>query len=179
MSVFFHFVFIGKKFSGHKSTFGKDVSCFGMMTDRNNVFVTFENNRMITDDFSLSDRFNILNFCILGMPRENLEGVAKDLSDSGFANPSLYKDQIFDGYSLTVQPLNISKWSGILQWCEYTNFSPSRIITVGDAGNDLEMLIHADKSIVIAGADKRLLDIADQVIPPPKVGGWSEILHFL
>ena len=113
------------------------------------------------------------------MPREKLEGVAKDLSDSGFANPSLYKDQIFDGYSLTVQPLNISKWSGILQWCEYTNFSPSRIITVGDAGNDLEMLIHADKSIVIAGAEKRLLDIADHVIPPPKVGGWSEILHFL
>ena len=128
---------------------------------------------------SYSQRLDILNFCILGMPRENLEGVAKDLSDSGFANPSLYKDQIFDGYSLTVQPLNISKWSGILQWCEYTNFSPSRIITVGDAGNDLEMLIHADKSIVIAGAEKRLLDIADHVIPPPKVGGWSEILHFL
>jgi hypothetical protein len=41
------------------------------------------------------------------------------------------------------------------------------------------MLIHADKSIVIAGAEKRLIDIADHVIPPPNVGGWSEIPHFL
>ena len=128
---------------------------------------------------SYSGRLDILNFCILGVPIESLEGVSQDLSDSGFANPSLYKDQIFDGYSLTVQPFNVSKWSGIIQWCEYSNFSPSRIITVGDAGNDLEMLTHADTSIVVAGAEKRLIDIADHVIPPPNVGGWSEVLHFI
>ena len=41
------------------------------------------------------------------------------------------------------------------------------------------MLTHADTSIVVAGAEKRLIDIADHVIPTPNVGGWSEVLHFL
>ena len=134
---------------------------------------------MVPDLDSYLQRLDIRNFCILGMPKENLEEVSKDLSDSGFANPSLYKDQIFDDYSLTVQPFNISKWSGIIQWCEYTNFSPSRIVTVGDAGNDIEMLTHADTSIVVTGAEKRLIDIADHVIPPPDIGGWSQVSHFL
>ena len=42
-----------------------------------------------------------------------------------------------------------------------------------------QMLNHADTSIVVAGAERRLIDIADHVIPPPNVGGWSEVLHFL
>ena len=126
-----------------------------------------------------SRQLNILNFCILGVEMGDIKAISEALGACGFANAYLYKDQIFEGYSLTVQPFNISKWSGIIQWCEYTNFSPSRIVTVGDAGNDLEMLTHADTSIVVAGAEQRLLDLADHVISPPDNGGWSEVLNFL
>ena len=129
------------------------------------------------DVYSLG--LNVLNFCILGYPQDELSKVTEELRKTGVANPSLYKDRLFDGYSLTVQPFNISKWSGIQQWCEHQNFSPSQIICVGDAGNDLEMLTQADKSIVVAGAEQRLLDLADEVIPPPDIGGWAKVADFL
>lgn len=126
-----------------------------------------------------SQGLEVLNFCILGVPIADLINVVKDLKESGLANPSLYRDQLFDGYSLTVQPFNVSKWSGILQWCEHNEFTPSRVIAVGDAGNDIEMLTHADTSVVVAGAEQRLLDLADHVIPSPSIGGWADVISVL
>ena len=41
------------------------------------------------------------------------------------------------------------------------------------------MLTNADTSIVVEGAEKRLLDLADHVIKGPEVGGWSKILELL
>ena len=133
-----------------------------------------------TDDLNVySLGREVLNFCILGIPIADLINVAKDLNESGLANPSLYEDHLFDGHSLTVQPFNVSKWSGILQWCEHNEFTPSRVIAVGDAGNDIEMLTHADISVVVAGAEQRLLDLADHVIPSPSTGGWADVINLL
>ena len=52
-------------------------------------------------------------------------------------------------------------------------------MAVGDAGNDLEMLTNADVSIVVKGAEKRLLDLADYTIDQPDIGGWAKIEKIL
>jgi len=133
-----------------------------------------------TNSLNVYDRgLSVLNFCILGVPREDLINVVSDLESSGLGNPSFYVDRLFGGYSLTVQPPEVSKWSGIMQWCEIENFSPKRIVAVGDAGNDLEMLTNADVSIVVKGAEKRLLDLADYIIDQPDIGGWAKIEKIL
>jgi len=122
---------------------------------------------------------NVLNFCILGVPKLDLDNVVGKLSSTGLGNPSFYVDKLFGGYSLTVQPPEVSKWSGIMQWCETVDFRPSRIVVVGDAGNDLEMLTNADTAIVVDGAEQRLLDLADHIIDGPNIGGWAKVSELL
>ena len=135
---------------------------------------------ILTDALNVYDQgLSVLNFCILGVPKADLENLVAELQSTGLCNPSFYKDKVFGGYSVTVQPRDVSKWSGITQWCEIEDFKPIRIIAVGDAGNDLEMLTNADTTIVVEGAEQRLLDLADHVIKGPEVGGWAEILELL
>ncbi|HJM29440.1 MAG: HAD hydrolase family protein [Acidimicrobiales bacterium] len=122
---------------------------------------------------------NALNFCILGLQKTELNNVVSELRSTGFGNPSFYIDRLFGGYSLTVQPPEVSKWSGIMQWCTTVGFKPSRIVTIGDAGNDLEMLSNADTAIVVKGAEQRLLDLSDHTIDIPEVGGWAQIPELL
>ena len=133
-----------------------------------------------TENLNVYDQgLSVLNYCILGIPKADLNNLVTDLQLTGLCNPSFYEDKIFGGYSVTVQPRDVSKWSGIMRWCELEDFKPIRIVTVGDAGNDIEMLTNADTSIVVEGAEKRILDLADHVIKGPEVGGWSKILELL
>ncbi len=135
---------------------------------------------ILTEGLNVYDQgLSVLNFCILGVPKADLDNLVAELQSTGLCNPSFYKDKLFGGYSVTVQPRDVSKWSGITQWCEIEDFKPIRIVTVGDAGNDLEMLANADTAIVVEGAEQRLLDLADHVIKGPEVGGWAEILELL
>lgn len=47
----------------------------------------------------------------------------------------------------------------------------------GDSGNDLEMLIHADKAIVMGNGDQNLFQYADEIAPPVDQDGLAKILH--
>ncbi len=135
--------------------------------------------RNVTDLNIYDKGLAVLNFCILGVPKADLVNVVSELRSSGLGNPSFYTDKLFGGYSLTVQPPDVSKWSGIQQWCATEHIRPTKIVVVGDAGNDLEMLANADTAIVVKGAEKNLLDLADHIIEGPDIGGWAEVLELI
>lgn len=47
---------------------------------------------------------------------------------------------------IDVNPKNKSKWTGLLEIANYTNIKKENIVTFGDSGNDLEMLLKAKEN---------------------------------
>ena len=129
------------------------------------------------NDFPL-DR-HILSFCLLGVEKSRLEEAEHLISSESLGSVAYYRDRLFGEYSLMVQPPNTSKWIGVELWCEHYGVSPARIVAVGDAGNDFELLTGADFSVAIEDSEQFLLDVADATIPPPSKGGWAQILDYL
>lgn len=55
----------------------------------------------------------------------------------------LYSVYLTNGVFIDINPLRVSKWTGLLEISKYKNIQPDHIVTFGDSGNDFEMLYHA------------------------------------
>ena len=134
---------------------------------------------MIDSVYSLPSDREILNFSILGIHEEKMIRAASIIEDEDLGNVTFYEDRLFGNHSLIIQTPKTSKWSGVDAWRNHFGITTSRVISVGDAGNDYELLNEADVAIVVEGAEQRILDLADHTIPKPEHGGWAEVLNYL
>ncbi len=125
------------------------------------------------------DKRKILNFCILGIEKPRLDEAEGLISSEGLGTVAYYEDSMFGNHSIMVQPPATSKWSGVQEWCKHYDVNPRKIIAVGDAGNDFELLEGADLAVVVEGAEQYLIDLADEIIQAPSRGGWAEVINFL
>ncbi|MGB5756245.1 MAG: HAD hydrolase family protein [Acidimicrobiales bacterium] len=123
-------------------------------------------------------RASILSFSMLGMERAVLEPAVAALADVA-ADVLLYEDHLYRAWSIHIQPPAITKWDGIRAYLRYADLRPDRIVAIGDAVNDLEMLANADLSIGVAGGQAEVLAAVDLVIPHPDDGGWRSVLDHL
>ena len=121
----------------------------------------------------------ILSFCILGIDKSFLERAESIISRESLGTVAYYEDRLFGKHSMMVQPPSTSKWTGVVKWCEQYDIQPSKIIALGDAGNDRELLEGADVSVVVEKSEQYLLEMADYVIPPPSKGGWAKVLNLI
>ena len=121
----------------------------------------------------------ILSFCILGIDKSFLERAESIISRESLGTVAYYEDRLFGKHSMMVQPPSTSKWTGVVKWCEHYDIQPSKIIALGDAGNDRELLEGADVSVVVEKSEQYLLEMADYVIPPPSEGGWANVLNLI
>ncbi len=121
----------------------------------------------------------ILSFCILGVDKSLLEEAESVISSEDLGSIAYYEDRLFGKHSLMVQPPSTSKWTGVKEWCAYYGVTPSKIVAVGDAGNDIELLAGADIALVIEGSEEYLLEMADHTIPEPSEGGWAKVIEFI
>ncbi len=70
-----------------------------------------------------------------------------------------------NGVYLDVNPKNRSKWQGLLDLAKKLNISENNIVTFGDSGNDIEMIVNAGKNgFALENSQKDLLEVASQVI---------------
>ena len=121
----------------------------------------------------------ILSFCILGIDKSQLEEAEKIISEENLGTVAYFEDRLFGKHSLMVQPPMTSKWTGVESWCAHYGITPSKVVAIGDAGNDFELLDGADIAVVVEGAEQYLLDMADETVPPPSIGGWARILEYV
>jgi 5-amino-6-(5-phospho-D-ribitylamino)uracil phosphatase len=119
----------------------------------------------------------VLMFAIVGGDHDRLQAVAGTLGPSvAFA---VTRDVMLGGSTLTVRPAGISKWAGVLAWCDVQGLDPSRVLAVGDAQNDLELLGAARVACVVQDGCDEALALAHHVIGPACDGGWADILNLL
>jgi len=119
----------------------------------------------------------VLSFGVIGIDYEPGQQVVDELD--GVATPRLDRSLDYGGAALIVSALGVSKWGGVLAWCETAAIDPTRVLAIGDGPNDVELLDGAAVAVSLAGSHPDALAVADHVVPPAKEGGWAGILDLL
>ncbi|MDD7762208.1 MAG: HAD-IIB family hydrolase [Firmicutes bacterium] len=139
----------------------------------------------------------------LSMEHEEFEDYLKDLARYRIGDPSneailqatLYAPpELDDELERTIPDCIITRWnnrymdinashvsksSGINFFIDYFGLDPKSIVTVGDAGNDRQMIKDAPLGIAMGNADEITKSIADIVIGRDKEDGLRDLLEIL
>jgi HAD superfamily hydrolase (TIGR01484 family) len=97
----------------------------------------------------------------------------------GAAETHLAASDQYGGHSFTVTPKGLSKWIGVVAYCEQHGIDPSRVLAIGDGPNDCELLTAAAVAVVPADGCAEALDLADHIVGSPRDGGWAQILDLV
>jgi hydroxymethylpyrimidine pyrophosphatase-like HAD family hydrolase len=119
----------------------------------------------------------VLMFGIMGNDAGPLLDVARGLL--GAAETHLAESDQYGGHSFTVTPLGLSKWIGVVAYCERHDLDPGRVLAIGDGPNDCELLDAAAVAVVPRDGCAEALDLADHVVASPRDGGWAELLDLV
>lgn len=119
----------------------------------------------------------VLGFGVIGHDLEPLTQVVVAIGNH--AETHLSDDSQWGGDTLTVAPPGLSKWVGVLAYCERAGIDSQRVLAVGDGPNDRELLTHAAVAVVPETAFPDALALADHFVPPPGDGGWAKILDLV
>jgi hydroxymethylpyrimidine pyrophosphatase-like HAD family hydrolase len=117
----------------------------------------------------------VFAFSVLGLDHEVLAPLARELVAAHGNTVVLYAEPQYGRFGLVVNPLGVSKWSGIEAYCELNGIAPDQVAAVGDGLNDLEMLRRAGVSVGVRGGCEEVVEMADFLIDPPERGGWQLI----
>ncbi len=115
----------------------------------------------------------VLSFGVFGNEEHVILGVVDALARH--ADPRVTHGD-FGGHGVTVGPNGLSKWNGVLAYCELAGIDPNRVLAIGDGANDREILTNASVALVPEDAHEDALGAAHHVVPSPAVGGWAAIL---
>jgi hydroxymethylpyrimidine pyrophosphatase-like HAD family hydrolase len=118
----------------------------------------------------------VFMFGVMGHERAPFEEVKRRIGDR--AEVHIARDH-FGGYSCTVGPLGLSKWDGVVAYCEHAGIDPSRVLAIGDGPNDVELLTKAAVAVVPEDGHEPALSLADHVVAPPSKGGWAQLLDLV
>ena len=118
----------------------------------------------------------MLSFGVFGNEEHVIMAVVDDLARH--ADPRVTHGD-FGGHGVTVGPNGLSKWNGVLAYCELAGIDPNRVLAIGDGANDRELLTNATVALVPEDAHEDALKAAHHVVPSPAVGGWAAILDYV
>lgn len=116
----------------------------------------------------------VLALGVVGLPPQTLEPVAAALQ--GIAAAAVTRDIVMDAATLIVRPPGISKWQGVVAFCEREGLDPAKVLALGDGENDVELLDAAAVACVVSDGCEAALSLADHVIDPADAGGWCRVL---
>ena len=115
----------------------------------------------------------VFTFSVCGVERALLAPVLHAVG--GFAQASITPDGVFGGHSLSVRPLGVSKWTGVLAYCAAHGLDPEAVLAVGDGENDLELLAAASIACVPEDGCEAALALATHRIGSATAGGWTAV----
>lgn len=126
---------------------------------------------------SIVNSVPVLMFGVMGHAEEPLHELAQAMASTAQAHMAA-SDQ-FGGYSFTVTPAGLSKWTGVTAYCTRVGLDSERVLAIGDGPNDRELLAGAAIAVAPADAHPAVVRDADHVVASPRDGGWAEILDLV
>ncbi len=121
----------------------------------------------------------VYSLSMFGLAQDELATVATQLQRSGRVNAVMAPELTYGGWGLTINPLGVSKWSGILAYCQREGIDPTQVMTIGDGANDVAMHQQSSRAIGVRGGHPDAVAAAHHLIDPPHLGGWATVLEFL
>lgn len=121
----------------------------------------------------------VFSFQLFGLPRAVLEPVAQAVRNRGLGAATVAHDITHGRFCLTVRPHGVSKWEGVLAYCQHSDLDPARVLAIGDGENDVELLEGAGRSAAPAGGSAAARSAAQTVVSALEDGGWADILALL
>ena len=118
----------------------------------------------------------VFMFGVMGHDREPFDELVRRLGDEFEVH--IAPDQ-WGGHSCTVGPLGLSKWDGVVAYCEHAGIDPARVLAIGDGPNDVDLLEGAAVAVVPACGHEPALAVADHVVRPTRAGGWADVVHLV
>ncbi|MCS3843245.1 HAD family hydrolase [Microbacterium sp. AK031] len=76
-----------------------------------------------------------------------------------------------------VMAAGVTKATGLARLCEHLEVERADVVAFGDALNDVEMLRWAGRGVAMAGADRLVLDAADEVAASNDQDGVAQVLE--
>lgn len=122
---------------------------------------------------------SVYAFSVLGLDREVLAPVARELAGANGATVVLYPEPDYGKFGIVVNPPGVSKWSGIEAYCTLNGIKSQEVAAVGDGLNDLEMLRQAGVGIGVRGGRDEVIEMADFLIEPPERRGWHNLVGII
>jgi hypothetical protein len=132
----------------------------------------------LTDDLAQAVQERpVLSFVVCGRERELLQPAVGAVA--GIATGSVTPDLAYGGYSMSIRPFGVSKWNGVLAYCEAYGVDPTRVLAVGDGENDVELLRSAAIACAVDDGCDAVLRLAHHRLGPAHEGGWRGVLDLL
>jgi HAD superfamily hydrolase (TIGR01484 family) len=119
---------------------------------------------------------SVLSFGVFGQDASTLSLVAAAIDPR--STPLLIADT-WGGQALAVAPAGLSKWTGVLVYCELHGIDPERVLAIGDHVNDVELISRAAIGVSVADGHPEAVMAAQHVVAPAADGGWAELLDLL
>jgi len=119
----------------------------------------------------------VLAFSLIGCPTEGLQSIVDGLA--GRAEAHLSPSFSYDGGDLSVAPLGLSKWDGVVAYCGLHGVDETRVLAIGDGPNDVELLRNAGVSVSLDGSHPAALEVARHIVPSVLDGGWAHLLELI
>jgi len=131
------------------------------------------------DPWTAVRTLSVLAFTLLGSEPSMVRDLADEVTTRAPVAAAVSTDRTYGGLHLSFRPPGVSKWSGVLAFCALKGLDADRVLAIGDADNDVELLEGASLALAVADATAAALACADRVLPPASEGGWAEIVELL
>lgn len=113
----------------------------------------------------------VFMFGTMGHELDRLAPLAAALAPMAVAHA---QGDFLSGSSFTVIPRGLSKWAGVVAYCEHAGLDSGRVLAIGDGPNDVELLTHAAIGVAPANGHADAHSAADQVVE-----AWGDILDLV
>ena len=121
----------------------------------------------------------VLAFTLLGGEPSLVRDLAAQVTARVPVAAATSTDRTYGGLHLSLRTLGVSKWSGVLAYCAAHGLDPTRVLAIGDADNDVEMLQEACVALAVADGTEAARANADRLLAPASEGGWAGIVGLL
>jgi hypothetical protein len=119
----------------------------------------------------------VLSFGVFGLEESTLHRVATAVGSR--AEARVVRDTWSEHHGLTVAPVGLSKWTGVVAYCDRHGIGHDRVLAIGDEVNDLELITNATIGVAMADAPHEVLEAASHVVPSAADSGWAQILDLV
>ncbi|HLN06552.1 MAG TPA: HAD hydrolase family protein [Acidimicrobiales bacterium] len=131
------------------------------------------------DPWTAVRTLSVLAFTLIGGEASAMRDLASEVTAKAPVAAALSADRTYGGLHLSIRPLGVHKWAGVVAFCAARGSDTRRVLAIGDSENDLELLDGAAIAVAVADGSPLALGRAHHVLAPASEGGWAGILELL